>query len=57
MIMTYYMFLQKSQEVLIVNWAFDDVIHDDTIKRDGRDNGESGSMYKAPLDMTTDTFR
>ena len=54
--MTYYMFLQKSQEVLIVNWAFDDVIHDDTIKRDGRDNGESGSMNKAPLDMTTDTF-
>ena len=50
------MFLQKSQKALAINWAFNGVVCDNSIKSDSRKDGESVTMNEAVLDMATNSF-
>ena len=52
---THHMFFQETQETLTINWSLNDVVCDDAIKSDGRNDRKSCTAYKAPLDATINT--
>ena len=54
-VMMHYMFIQETQEMLTINWSLNNVIYDDVIKSDGRNDRKSCATYKAPLDVTMNT--
>ena len=49
------MLLQKFQETLTINWSFNNVIYNNTIQGDGRNDGKPCSLNKVPLDTTVNT--
>ena len=51
------MFAQKFQKALAINWAFDNVVCNNSIKSDSGKNGKSGAMDKAFPDKAMNSFR
>ena len=49
----HHMFFQKTQKTLTIGRPLNNVICNDAIKSDGRNNGVSHAMYKAPPDTAT----